>query len=118
MSDIEVQEELAARRAGPHGFARGMAWSFAATGGQQGVGTLVTFVLAVLLGPHAYGLVAIATIYIAFVQLALNQGFSTTIIQREELEPGHLDSAFWLNVGWAVLLMGGVDRAAARCGPT
>jgi PST family polysaccharide transporter len=83
-----------------------MAWSFAATGGQQGVGTLVAFVLAVLLGPHAYGLVAIATIYIAFVQLALNQGFSTTIIQREQLEPGHLDSAFWLNVGWAVLLMG------------
>ena len=79
----QLREELThPRDAGPHGFARGMAWSFAASGGQQGVGTLVTFVLAVLLGPHAYGLVAIATIYIAFVQLALNQGFSTAIIQR------------------------------------
>ena len=106
MTDAELQSELSPRQAGQEGFARGMAWSFAATGGQQGVGTLVTFVLAVLLGPHAYGLVAIATIYIAFVQLALNQGFSTTIIQRQQLEPSHLDSAFWLNVGWAVVLMG------------
>jgi PST family polysaccharide transporter len=107
-NDLEqqLQAELQPKNAGPHGFARGMAWSFAASGGQQGVGTLVTFILAVLLGPHAYGIVAIATIYIAFVQLALNQGFSTTIIQREELEAGHLDSAFWLNVMWSFVLIG------------
>jgi PST family polysaccharide transporter len=103
--NMDLRGELEPRKAGPHGFARGMAWSFAATGGQQGIGTLVTFVLAVLLGPHSYGLVAIATIYIAFVQLALNQGFSTTIIQRQELDESHLDSAFWLNLAWAVILM-------------
>jgi PST family polysaccharide transporter len=34
----------------------------------------------------------------------LEQGFLTTIVQREQLEDDHLHSAFWLNIGWCVVL--------------
>ena len=41
---------------------------------------------------------AMALIYISVLWLLLEQGFLTAIIQRERLEPEHLDSAFWLNL--------------------
>jgi PST family polysaccharide transporter len=47
-----------------------------------------------------------ALIYIAFMQLWLEQGISTAIIQRADLEQEHLDSAFWLNLAWCVVLAG------------
>jgi PST family polysaccharide transporter len=75
-------------------------------GGQQVMSLIVTFFLAGLLGPRSFGLVAMAMIYIQFVQLALDQGISTAIVQRKDLEIAHLDSAFWMNLAWACLLAG------------
>src|SRR5262249_11455296 len=74
--------------------------------GQQGVTLLVSIVLAAILGPRTYGIVALAIIYIAFVQLVLDQGISQTIVQKSDLDDDHLDSAFWLNLFWALLLVG------------
>jgi O-antigen/teichoic acid export membrane protein len=81
-----------------------MMWAFAGVGGQQVMALIVTFVLAGLLGPKSFGLVAMAMIYIQFVQLALDQGISTAVIQRKELKVEHLDSAFWMNLAWACAL--------------
>jgi O-antigen/teichoic acid export membrane protein len=83
-----------------------MTWAFVGMGGQQIMMLLITFVLAGLLGPRSYGLVAMAMIYIQFVQLALDQGISTAIVQRSDLEVEHLDSAFWMNLAWACALAG------------
>ena len=82
-----------------------LAWSFAMNWGEQTVLTLLTFVLAHLLGPHDFGLVAIAGIYLAFVQLFLDQGFGPALIQRRELEDEHLDSVFWAQLLCSVILM-------------
>jgi teichuronic acid exporter len=81
-------------------------WAFVMNWGQRGVSTVVTFVLAGLLGPHDFGLVAIAAVYIAFIQVFLEQGIGAAVIQRERLEPEHLDSAFWMNLVWGLLLIG------------
>jgi len=74
--------------------------------GQRALGALFTFVLAALLGPHDFGVVAIAMVYIALAHVFLEQGFSTALIQREDLEPDHLHSAFWLNLASCVVLAG------------
>jgi PST family polysaccharide transporter len=63
-------------------------------GGQLG-SFLVFVVLARLLPPEAFGLVAYASVLIAFTQVLVNQGFALAIVQRERLEPEHLDTAFW-----------------------
>jgi O-antigen/teichoic acid export membrane protein len=72
--------------------------------GTRAIATVVTFLLAALIGPGDFGLVAVALVYVSFVRLLLEQGVMTAIIQRESLEEQHLDSAFWLNVMWCLLL--------------
>jgi PST family polysaccharide transporter len=87
-------------------FLGALKWAFAMNWGQRALGAVFTFVLAALLGPHDFGVVAIALVYITLVHVFLEQGFATALIQREDLEPEHLDSAFWLNVVWCLALAG------------
>ena len=60
--------------------------------------------LAAILGPEDFGIVAMALVYLAVVDLLLEQGFLTTIVQREQLDREHLDSAFWVNLVWCLVL--------------
>lgn len=80
---------------------RGVAWTTAANWGSQLLSFAVYTGLARLLTPRAFGLVSIAGVYIALVQLFVVQGFGTAIIQREDLEDEHLNSAFWIAVATA-----------------
>ncbi len=62
--------------------------------------TLVVFlVMARLLEPKDFGLVALAGSAVAFIELFVRIGFAEAIVQREKLEDGHLDTAFWVTVG-------------------
>ena len=71
--------------------------------GQAGA-FVVFFVLARLLQPEDFGLVALANVFLAFMQIFLEQGFDQALIQRDTLESEHLDTAFWTNVAIGVLL--------------
>lgn len=82
----------------PPPYRRALSWSVAMVGGQQVLTALVSFVLAALLGPDSFGLVAMASIYILFMQMLLDQGIPA-LVQIDHLEDEHLDSAFWLVMG-------------------
>jgi PST family polysaccharide transporter len=73
--------------------------------GEQLVSAVLSFVLAALLGPSDFGLVAIAMVYILFIHMFLDQGLVAAIIQRKDLEKDHLDSAFWLVQGVCFVLI-------------
>lgn len=60
--------------------------------------------LARLLSPDTFGLVALANVFVVFMQIFLHQGFAQALIQRQQLDPEHLDTAFWTNVGIGCLL--------------
>ncbi|MFN5513697.1 MAG: MOP flippase family protein [Cyanobacteriota bacterium] len=67
--------------------------------------SLATFtILARLLDPDSFGLIALAGTFLAFLGLFLDQGFSTAIVQRKNLEPEHLDTAFWTNIAISVTI--------------
>jgi len=83
---------------------QGVAWASAASWGGQLLGFIIYAGLARLLSPEAFGLVAIAGVYIAFIQLLVAQGFGMAIVQREEVDDSHLDSAFWIAIASALLL--------------
>ncbi len=87
-------------------------WAIVMTTGRRAMATAFTFGLAVLLGPRDFGIVAIALVYVAFIRMLMEQGFTTAIIQRENLEEAHLDSAFWLNFGWCFVLAAGSAASA------
>lgn len=83
-----------------------LGWAFALTWGQRGFTILFTVLLAGILGPEAFGIVAMAGVFIAIVWLVEEQGVTTAIVQRENLEDEHLDSAFWINLVFCLALAG------------
>jgi O-antigen/teichoic acid export membrane protein len=77
---------------------KGVIWSAIQSWGRQLISSFIFFILARILGPEAFGLVASAWIFLAFIDVFLDQGFSTAIIQRHEIEDEHLNTAFWINL--------------------
>ena len=84
--------------------AGGVIWTLLEGWGRQFLGLAVFTLLARLLDKEAFGLVALAGVYMAFVQVFLKEGMSTAIIQRKELNQSHLDAAFWFNVVLSIIL--------------
>ncbi|MGL5080408.1 MAG: MOP flippase family protein [Microcoleaceae cyanobacterium] len=77
---------------------KGVIWSAIQNWGSQAGSLIVFLVLARLLTPEAFGLVALANTFLLFMQILLEQGFTQALIQRQDLEPEHLNTAFWTNV--------------------
>ncbi|GAB3152434.1 hypothetical protein GCM10027290_43090 [Micromonospora sonneratiae] len=69
-------------------------WSYVVTAGRIGSSVIVTFLLAKLLGPSEFGLLAMATVFILFAQTLIQQGLVAAIVQRDKLTAEHLDAAF------------------------
>ncbi|MBD2435659.1 lipopolysaccharide biosynthesis protein [Nostoc sp. FACHB-110] len=82
---------------------KGVFWSALDSWGRQVISIGVFLVLARLLGPQTFGLVALSTIFLNFLQIFLDQGLSQAIVQRQDLEKEHLDTAFWTNLGVSTL---------------
>lgn len=76
----------------------GVFWSFIQNGGTQVINLILFVVLARLLGPESFGLIALAQSFIMFGSALLSQGLGSAIVQRENLEKAHLDTAFWFQV--------------------
>jgi O-antigen/teichoic acid export membrane protein len=69
--------------------------------------SLVTLIfLARLLGPAEFGLAALALVTVQFLTMIVRSVFIDAIVQRERLEPAHLDSAFWAGLLAAVAFIG------------
>jgi O-antigen/teichoic acid export membrane protein len=83
---------------------KGVIWSGAQTWGGRAVSFIVFVLFSRLLTPEAFGLVAMASLFIAFIQTFQDQGFGDAIVQRTDLQKEHLDTAFWTNVLMGVLL--------------
>jgi len=84
---------------------QGFVWSAIQNWGSQTGALVVFFVLARWLPPEAFGVVALANVFLAFMQVFLEQGFAQALIQRQTLEPEHLDTAFWTTVAIGTVLM-------------
>lgn len=102
---------------------RGAMWSAAEKWGAQLASTAVFLLLARLLDAEAFGLIALANVFLSFVQILLDQGFAQAIVQREHLDPEHLDTAFWTSVSMGVVfvlatLVGAGQMAAFYQEPT
>lgn len=65
---------------------------------------LGTAILARLLGPSEFGLMAMAMAFTAFAGLFRDLGLSTATIQREHLTDAHTNALFWLNVSAGLVL--------------
>lgn len=83
---------------------QGVFWSAVQNWGAGVLSGAVLLVLAHLLPAESFGLVALAAAFISFLEILLRQGFGLALVQREDLEPLHLTTAFWTGIGVAVVL--------------
>ncbi|MGY4858081.1 lipopolysaccharide biosynthesis protein [Cryobacterium sp. AP23] len=65
---------------------------------------VVIAVLTRLLSPEDFGLVAMATVVTAILQVFVEAGFVTVLVQKKELSPKDSSTAFWTSVTLSVVL--------------
>ena len=82
----------------------GLAWTIVDNWGRQLLGFVVFVILANLLHPADFGLVALAVVFVNFAQVFVDQGMGDAIIQRKELSRSHIDTAFWVAMGTGLVL--------------
>jgi len=75
--------------------------------------TLAVFaVLARLLDPSEFGLISLATAFMAILQVFVDSGFSKALIQKKTLAPADASTAFWTSLGIAVALYAALALSA------
>ncbi len=79
-------------------------WLYGSTGLRQGLGLVRTVILARLLTPEAFGVVAIATVGIGLLDTFSNTGFRKALIQRPDLDREHMDTAWVVSVARGLLM--------------
>ncbi len=76
----------------------GIMWNSTAKLFEQSFHLLFSILLARLIAPSAFGLIAMAIFFTAGAGLFVELGLGTAVIQRENLNQDHLNSVFWMNV--------------------
>ena len=82
----------------------GLKWKTVLILGRQLFSLLIFTTLTRILGPSEFGLMGLTFIYLTLVGFLADQGLGSAIIQRADLQPAHLHSAFWFSLGTAFLL--------------
>ena len=96
---------------------RGGAISVVSGYGNAAVQIVAAVVLARLLSPGDFGLVAIITALTSFAPFLIDFGMADAIIQRNKITPGQVSSLFWMSFGIglaiAAILAGGSTLIAS-----
>jgi PST family polysaccharide transporter len=74
----------------------GVYWSGLGRVVQQLVQFGLSVILARLLSPKEYGLMAMSMVFTGFAGMLADAGFNTAIVQRKELKETHIHTVFWM----------------------
>lgn len=69
---------------------------------QQALWLILFAILAPILGPRPYGLVAIVMVFVGFCELVLLEGTVEALVTVERLEDGHINTANLVNIGISI----------------
>lgn len=81
---------------------RGMTWLGISEVVSSGLRIIATIILARLLLAEDFGVVAMATVVIEVVLVAIDLGFGEAIIQRKDVTESHLSTIFWTGLALGV----------------
>ncbi len=73
-------------------------WKLLERGGVQGIQIVVQLVLARLLLPEYYGLIALVTIFISLANVFVQSGFNKALIQKKDADEIDFSSVFYLSL--------------------
>ena len=76
-------------------------WSYLLTTGSMLITGVLTFVLAAILDPESFGVLALGMLWVGFAQMLLQHGPTLAVIQLEKVTDEQANAAFWFTVGGA-----------------
>lgn len=91
---------------------KGAAWSVALRWAMRLLGLVSTVILARLLAPADFGLVAMAMLVVAFVEAWLSFGVAVALIQNQAATREHYDTAWTLRIIQSVVVAGAIAAGA------
>lgn len=84
--------------------AKGLFWGGMNNGIQQLFGFVFGIIMARLLVPEYFGLVAMITVFSAVANALQNSGFSTALVNEKEQKDSNYNAVFWFNILMGVVL--------------
>lgn len=79
-------------------------WKLMERGGVQGIQFVISIILARLLTPDDYGIIALILVFIQIANVFIQTGFSTSLIQKTDSDDLDFSSVFYLGLFIALLL--------------
>lgn len=87
-------------------------WRIGESSGAQLVSFLVSIVLARLLAPEDYGVIALVTVFTSILQVFVDSGLGTALVQKKNADEVDFSSVFYFNVLVCLTLYAGMFVAA------
>ena len=84
----------------------GMMWKLAEHMSSQGVTFILSIILARLLMPSEYGVVAMINIFIVIANVFVTTGFSSSLVQKKEADEIDFSTIFYCTLAMAILMYG------------
>lgn len=85
---------------------QGLAWGMIENFASRGLQFLFGIVLARLLSPDDYGIIAMPLVFLALAQCFIDSGFSSALVRKPELKEEDLSTAFYFNIIVGVVCYG------------
>ena len=80
----------------------GLVWTYAERITAQVVTLLVTIILARIIAPNEYGVIAIVTIFITIANSFVVSGFGNSLIQKKDVDELDFSSVFWFSICFSI----------------
>ena len=90
----------------------GVIWKFGERVSAQAVNFIVSIILARLLLPEDYGLIALVTVFITICNKIVVSGFATSLIQKKDADNLDFSTVFYFSLAVAAALYAGLFFAA------
>ena len=79
-------------------------WRFLERTGAEGVSLIVSIVLARILSPETYGIVAIVTVFTSIMQVFIDSGMGNALIQKKNADNIDFSTVFYFNITVCLIL--------------
>jgi len=77
---------------------KGFVWNTVERIVTNGIQFVLTIILARLLSPDDYGIIAMPAIFLAIAQVFIDSGFANSLIRKQDLNEKDLSTAFYFNI--------------------
>lgn len=82
----------------------GLIWKFGERITAQGISLVVSIILARILGPNDYGIIALVMVFISIANVFVSGGFGNALVQKKGADNLDFSSVFYINIAMSVVI--------------